>query len=321
MLSNSWQKSGALKNNSKYWRSNGKLLITGEYLVLEGATALALPINKGQSLEVFSTDEKGILLWEAKHSNGHWFQTKINLPKLEILDTDNLKLSKYLVRILEKTLSINPYFLADGGGLKVETELEFLPQHGLGSSSTLINNLANWAKVDAFELQKLTFKGSGYDIACAMHSKPLFFSLKGNKIIIKETVFNPVFSDQIYFVYLGKKQKSLESINDFSQNAKYSNLEIEEISNISKSLVNCQNLDEFEQLIETHEKIMSKVLGRPAIKQLMFNDIDGSVKSLGGWGGDFVMITSSMDKMEFSDYLAKKELDTFYSFDELLIKH
>ena len=309
-----------MKNNSKYWHSNGKLLITGEYLVLEGATAFAIPINKGQSLEVFKTEEKASLLWTAEHENGNWFYAKLSLPNLEILETDNEEISKYLVRILNKTKDINPNFLVKADGLKVETKLEFLPKHGLGSSSTLINNLAMWAEVDAFDLQKATFKGSGYDIACAKHSKPLFFKINDNEIFIKETIFNPDFSDQVYFVYLGKKQKSLESIKDFRQNANYTNLEIEEISEISKALINCQNLDEFERLIETHEEIMSKVLGRPTIKQLMFSDFEGSVKSLGGWGGDFVMMTNRLDKIDFYDYLAKKGLDTFYTYNELLIK-
>lgn len=320
MLSNSCQNLGALKSNKKYWHSNGKLLLTGEYLVLEGATALAFPVNKGQSLQVFNTNEKGILQWKAVHESGHWFYAKLSIPNLEIIETDNKEISKYLVRILKKTRDLNLNFLVNTGGLKVETKLEFLPQHGLGSSSTLINNLAKWAEVDAYELQKITFGGSGYDIACANNNKTLFFKLSNNKTIINETVFNPSFSNQIYFVYLGKKQKSLESIKDFRQNANYTNLEIEEISKISKAIVDCQKLDEFDQLIETHEEIMSKVLSRPTIKQLMFSDFEGSVKSLGGWGGDFVMMTSKMDNLEFSDYLATKDLDTFYTFNELLIK-
>jgi mevalonate kinase len=35
--------------------SNGKLLITGEYLVLDGATAFALPTKIGQNLIVEKT--------------------------------------------------------------------------------------------------------------------------------------------------------------------------------------------------------------------------------------------------------------------------
>jgi len=42
--------------------SNGKLLLTGEYLVLEGATALAVPTKFGQDLKVEKIKEKSINL-------------------------------------------------------------------------------------------------------------------------------------------------------------------------------------------------------------------------------------------------------------------
>ena len=48
------------------YKSNGKFLLTGEYLVLKGATALALPLKKGQSLEVENLDSNdGLIHWDA----------------------------------------------------------------------------------------------------------------------------------------------------------------------------------------------------------------------------------------------------------------
>ena len=38
--------------NSTTFNSNGKLLISAEYLVVDGAQALAVPTTKGQSLTV-----------------------------------------------------------------------------------------------------------------------------------------------------------------------------------------------------------------------------------------------------------------------------
>ncbi|MGB5499701.1 MAG: GHMP kinase, partial [Maribacter sp.] len=40
--------------------SNGKLLMTGEYAVLDGAKAWAIPTTYGQSLTVLETDSKKI---------------------------------------------------------------------------------------------------------------------------------------------------------------------------------------------------------------------------------------------------------------------
>lgn len=304
---------------SKTFHSNGKLLITGEYLVLDGATALALPINKGQNLKITETSEKGILNWLAKHINGNWFECRLSLPNLEVINTDNEEISKNLVKILKKTQELNPKFLYTENGIDVETYLEFLPEHGFGSSSTLINNLANWAKVDAFKLQELTFKGSGYDIACANNKEALFFKLEDKKAIVETTVFNPVFSENIYFVYLGKKQKSLESIKNFRESARYFKQDIRELSKISRAIVETKSLINFERLIELHENILSVILQRPTVKKLLFSDFEGSVKSLGGWGGDFVMMTTKMNKSDFESYLTKNGFHTHYCFKDLLI--
>ena len=308
-----------MKNSNTYFYSNGKFLLTGEYLVLEGATALALPVNKGQSLEIFPNQNTRELLWQAKHINGHWFETLLSFPNVEIINTDNQKISEKLVDILKHFKRANSNFLSSNEGLKVETNLEFLPQHGLGSSSTLINNIANWAGVNAYEIQKLTFGGSGYDIACAKNDSPLFYSLEKKNPIVEEVDFKTDFIDSIYFVYLGKKQLSTESIYSFRKEANYSTMDIELISNISKSIVKSNTLEEFERDIEKHEEIMSRVLGRPRVRELIFSDHTGSVKSLGGWGGDFVMMTTKLNEEEFSEYISGKGLSTFYKYKDLII--
>jgi mevalonate kinase len=40
--------------------SNGKFLITGEYLILDGAKSLAVPTKFGQELKIDSNDSKFI---------------------------------------------------------------------------------------------------------------------------------------------------------------------------------------------------------------------------------------------------------------------
>ena len=59
------------------YKSNGKILLTSEYLVLDGALALALPSKLSQNLEVKYTDNKKViyvnkdkqtLLWTVYHT-------------------------------------------------------------------------------------------------------------------------------------------------------------------------------------------------------------------------------------------------------------
>ena len=56
-------------NLKQKFYSNGKLLLTGEYMVLDGAIALAIPTKFGQSLTVEKLEEPKIN-WKSIDKNG-----------------------------------------------------------------------------------------------------------------------------------------------------------------------------------------------------------------------------------------------------------
>jgi len=306
-------------NKGKYFYSNGKLLLSGEYLVLEGATALALPVNKGQSISIHESPESEYLIWKAEHLHGRWFDAVIDTKFMKIVETDDSTISNKLIEILNVIIKLNPEFLSEIKGKTVNTKLDFSPEHGLGSSSTLINNLALWADVDPYRLQTITFGGSGYDIACASNDKAIFYTLHNQIPHIKHIDFKPSFGDSIYFVYLGKKQISRDSIVHFKEKASYNSTDIEAIGNISMQMASAQSLSQFEELIVEHENIISKILNLKPIKDQLFYDFDGCAKSLGGWGGDFAMLSTKMSRSDLGDYLLKKEMTTFYSLNDISI--
>ncbi|RLD29615.1 MAG: GHMP kinase, partial [Bacteroidetes bacterium] len=134
--------------------SNGKLLLTGEYLVLDGALALAVPTQFGQSLTIEIIGEPKLIWKSINHEGDIWFEGAFLLQNNEILNQvqDDNKVSKRIVQILRAVKQLNPNFLNQEFGYKVTTKLDFPPFWGLGSSSTLINNIARWAKVDAYQL-------------------------------------------------------------------------------------------------------------------------------------------------------------------------
>jgi mevalonate kinase len=300
--------------------AHGKLLLTGEYLVLVGAKALALPLKVGQVLEVVQKDSGGeILRWKSWVPNGIWFEGSFDVRSLSMIKGSDKSIGLRLEEILRKTRLLNPQFLI-GQEVDVTTTLEFDPQFGLGSSSTLILNLARWANVDPFELQKITFHGSGYDIACGKAEKPLIYSLKNDLPQIEPVDFNPVFSDRLYFVYLGHKERSLDAVKRFNKKQSYSDIDLKRISEITNRLAQLQSLAEFEKLLREHEKIMASVLGRETIQKQRFSFYkDGVVKSLGAWGGDFVLVTSPMATNDFKSLMKQHGFHTVYPYQELVL--
>lgn len=301
----------------KEFYSNGKLLLSGEYAILDGALGLAVPTKYGQSLKVISTSSMGLLEWTSLDEKGNvWFSGSLNLKDLAIISSTNHAILKTLTSLLSEAKSQNPDFLKNITGLKVETHLSFPRLWGLGSSSTLINNIAQWAQVDAFQLLKNAFGGSGYDIACAQHDNPIFYQLEKSAPKIEEVSFNPSFKDAVYFVYLNQKQSSKTAIAAYREQQFNKESLLEDISEITKKMASSSSLSTFESLMLEHEEILSKVLGLQTIKSKLFPDYSGSIKSLGAWGGDFIMATG--DKKTPS-YFKSKGFETIFSFSELVL--
>ena len=201
----------------KSFYSNGKILITSEYLVLAGAKAFAIPCKKGQYLK-FKNLENKTLSWKSyDHNDTLWFEAIFELPNLDIIKTSEILVAKRLKALLNLANKENPNFLLEGG--EVQTFLEFNKNWGLGSSSTLISNIATWAKVNPYQLGKKSFGGSGYDIACSHANGPIIYTKKDLNPLIENVNFSPLFVDQLFFIYLNKKIDTQKAIRNFNHNS------------------------------------------------------------------------------------------------------
>ncbi len=294
--------------------SNGKVLLTGEYVILDGALSLAAPTKFGQYLRLRES-ESNLINWKSINFDGNiWFKCSITSDTLKVKSTSSKKISNTLVEIINLIRDYNPTFLKKCGS-DISTNLTFEKNLGLGSSSTLISNLSKISGVNPYTLNNKIFKGSGYDIACAESISPILYKLDKDQKIINEVSFKPSFNGHIYFVYLNKKQNSISEIEKYNKN-KASNSIINEISDITSEILVCNSIDRFNKLIEAHELIISKLISKQTVKDLLFKDFDGYIKSLGAWGGDMIMVSSEIDP---SKYFIEKGYSTIFKFKELLV--
>ncbi len=308
----------------KKYYSNGKLLLTGEYVVLDGATSLAVPTKYGQDLVIESIKEPE-LIWGSFTNEGNcWFEASFSLPKLRLTSAtfnsdkegSSEMIAETLLNILEEARKMNPEFLQVDHGFVIKTNLTF-PQHwGLGSSSTLINNIASWAKVNPFDLLWNAFSGSGYDIACAQNNSPIFYQLQNKKPIVETVDFNPTFKDELFFVYLNQKQNSREGIAQYRKNNANIQTEINSISELTKAFSKANNTLDLNKIILEHEKLISSIIKLEPVKDRLFSDYFGEVKSLGAWGGDFILVTGNK---QTPTYFNKKGFDTVLSYNEMIL--
>ena len=299
-------------------------MLTGEYLVLEGASALAVPTKFGQDLSVEKIKEPQLIWGSFTNTGDCWFEAVFELPKLRLVqatfnsDSDGSAdfIAETLQDILLESRKLNPEFLKSEHGFQVKTNLTFPRDWGLGTSSTLINNIAQWAKVDAFQLLWNSFSGSGYDIANAQYNSPILYEVKNQKPVIQKVDFIPSFSDQLFFVHLNKKQDSKDGIARFKEKREKTNNEIQLVSEISRQLIKQQKLSEFEKLIHEHEKIISSIIELPTVKESIFPDYFGTLKSLGAWGGDFILATGNKDTPQ---YFKTKGYTTILRYSDMVL--
>lgn len=297
-------------------------MLTGEYFVLDGANALALPTKKGQSLEFKLNGSKlaersqSQIKWKSlDHLGNVWFETEIDCKTLK--SRDHNKVGQKLEQILRIAKEVNPEFLQEGG--EVEVKSDFNLQWGFGSSSTLVSLIAQWAQVNPYTLQFECFGGSGYDIACATANGPI----KYNPLPVPKSI--PVqidfpFKDNLYFVYLGQKQDSREGIKHYRamENAQKEEV-IHELNGITERIIKCESLIEFSENLKRHEELVGKALQTTPVQERLFSDFGGQTKSLGAWGGDFILVASQKDEVEVESYFKGKGFNTILSFVETVM--
>ena len=303
--------------NSRY---NAKLLLTAEYLVLNGARALAIPLRFGQSIDV-AENTQGFISWQSiAHDGSVWFSGKFELNDFNVIESSNPDIAVHPGRLLQAARKINPLFTCDSEGCTVVSSLDYPLFWGLGSSSTITAAVAEWAGIDPFRLHFEVSKGSGYDIACALASGPVLYRLSENKPEVEPVAFSPLFADKIYFVYQGRKQDSAEGISKYRhRNSIPDQNSIDTADLLTERMLQAATLSEFEQIMAEHEILIGKVLGIPGIRQTMFGDLPGEVKSLGAWGGDFCMLTWRGDAQLLPAYLKSKGLETWFNFHDIVL--
>lgn len=296
--------------------SSGKLLLTSEYVVLDGALALAVPTRWGQEFFFEEWDSAdSIVYWEAYHEGRLWLSVKIDYQQWKVLDTNLPEAAAFVLKTLKNVQDYSLTKFLGQQSYRLKTNLQFPSHYGLGSSSTLMANLAKWADIDAFTLNEKSLGGSGYDVAVAQVGKPILYQLRPAERMVKTVDYVPAFKDELLFVHLNQKQDSREGIRLYRSKEKSVEL-INDFTQLTEQVLEANDIEAFSALMEDHEMKLSRFLGLKTTKALHFSDCPVFIKSLGAWGGDFVMTRVFPD---YRQYFSEKGFSTIISYDEMVL--
>lgn len=315
--------------------ARGKLLLTGEYFVLDGVPALAVPTKLGQSFQVLPAKDgaEHDLYWRAYDEEGkRWFshafdRSEWTLPPLarpqvltELVESVQSEDPADRIRqLLAEAETLKPGCTARIRGLEVTTRLQFNRKWGLGSSSTLVAALAKWLQVDPYALLAKTFGGSGYDLACAVANGPILYERQAPMPKVTELNWQPDWLQETYFVYQNQKQNSREGIRAYRAKT-VSEQKKKEIGKITTALLSpTLHLRAAAQLLGEHERIVSETLDLPTLQEQLFPDFPGQLKSLGAWGGDFLWALSEESPEKVHAYFNSKGYPTVIPYRDMVL--
>ena len=305
---------------SQLFSANGKLMLTGEYLVLDGAQSLAVPTLLGQHLEVALTDVPDVLTWESLEADGNcWLQAEFSRKALrQNIPAVQREPRARLGRLLHHIFEQHPLLWPAGSGLHLRTRIDFDRSWGLGSSATLSYLLAAFAGIDPYDLNYSEFGGSGYDIACAGSDGPISYQLVQGRPQVAHLATNLPGLEGCYFVHLAKKQDSREAIKNYRAQAgadlyRYTS----ELDELTTALIHTSDREEAAGLLRQHEALVGYVTHQLPVGRGLFADFKGTVKSLGAWGGDFILAVPTT-QIDVPGYFASHGLTTCIPARELL---
>ena len=276
---------------SRSFFARGKLLLTSEYVVLNGIPAVAVPTRLGQRLEVVEVVDSPYLAWTARaHDGSIWLEGSLERTPQGWKPSADLESPASGLGAVSELLSAAEHLRGTPlPGGSVITFLEFPNDYGWGSSSTLISLVAQWAEVDALALHFATQNGSGYDAVCALASGPIRYTRTGHA----SAQWVPVSlahwpHNTLYLVHLGEKQRSAQDVVRY-QNLAPDPLLIDAVEEAAELLLQASSTQEWSNAVRAHEDAMSRVLERTPVAETRFANYPHAVKSLGAWGGDFVL--------------------------------
>jgi len=295
--------------------SPGKLMLTSEYFAIDGALVLAVPTQLGQELFYEEIpDGKSVVVWEALHQNNPWLFIKINYSEWKILETNLPESADFVMKVLRNVQDLSKIRFQNNASYHLKTNLQFPPDFGLGSSSTLMTNLSEWAKIDAFLLNEKSLGGSGYDIAVAKEKSAVLYKNENGRKEVEKVKFSPNFKDELIFIHLNQKQDSREGIRLYRSKTKSPEL-IREFSDLTKQIFEYGDLEKFSQLMTLHEQKVSDFLQIETVKEKYFKNCPVFVKSLGAWGGDFVLSSKFPGYLE---WFSGKGFSTVFQWSDLV---
>ncbi len=300
------------------YSAHGKFLITCEYVVLDHVPALAVPLKLDQHLEITPRTDQQIT-WKSYDVDGSlWFESEFTVAQLTDLDhqvNGNAVLSK-LFQLLRCAVTLSPVAVElIKNGFDAITTLDFDRTYGMGTSSTLVSLISQWLGCDAYALQFECFGGSGYDIACATANQPIIYNYHEVLPEVEMVDWSPAIIDQLFFVYLNRKQNSRDAMARFQKQYITPALR-EELVTMPQQFIDASNdLSQFETLMKRHESIIGALIDLEPVQSGLFPDYNGAIKSLGGWGGDFVMATGDVKSRR---YFVDKGYDVVLEWDDLI---
>ncbi len=308
-----------MATNSEYI-SWAKLMLSGEYSVKLGATALVLPLKRTQKMAVEAEKESGNIHWISGDFHSSWFEAEIMLKEEVHIRSQNAQASSFLKGLLETAIEMKPDFLhklLQANTVRVNND--FSRHWGWGSSSAMISNIAQWAEINAWEFHQKVSNGSGYDVLAAQAANPFLYRLKENSYQQKDVNLDFSFADELVFFYQGAKQNSETSLKKFIEQKIINKTDLAKISRISIDLTKSKNLHDFVELMREHEEITSRLTGLESIQRIKYPDYNGVIKSLGAWGGDFALMASP-DGVEYSEqYLFDKGVRTYFNWKDIVL--
>jgi mevalonate kinase len=295
-------------------KANGKLLLTSEYFILDGATGWAMPTQYGQKMIATPTEKP---IWQAfLNDKTLWLETAINTNV-----ASNSNETTLLFEILNHIKQENPEQYHKKINHSFQLFIDFNRAWGLGSSSTFIALIADFFEIDAYKLNHTFFKGSGYDIACAFASEALLYTILDIEVrSIENFSIAESIKPHLFFIYTGQKQNSREAIQYYRNlPQKEKDIAINDLNFITRELIRKQDYKDWLYFLKIHEDIISKVLKLEKISQTLAKELPFFSKSLGAWGGDFILCLANDEPSIIKNRISETGFDTYFEYKDIIL--